>query len=549
MDQHQDLNDDIRVVRSSLATLAEVAAAGYLPGEDSYHDGDFPVSRANPPRASAVRQPRAYAQWVAMRSKLPDPSAPDADARARYVVVDVDAVESAVEREGPRARLQHAHPHRQQRQQRQQRGVEPMTLRIYPLNDQTKRWFVSSVVSTRERQILNRVTASPAVSPAEADGLAVAAALREDPSAAVSVVGSLEIAIPALTASPSSSPAPALNPAPTLNPNPAAAYLIAFVDETLDPPALRGVEIGSEYPLGVPTSARLHQLLIHEERAPTFADALRALSGLVAPPPHPPGAAAAVLRSDLAWVRPYLTDRAARGLGIAPSDRPVPRTPADAPAMDLLASILARPEMHCQSPESLEDVSLALASLFDVNFRDSWRRFCAQSGAGNSTYASTRASLIDVRNAVRTTLARTSPPAAPPAAPPAPPPEPPEPPRDVDEPKEGLKPPARPAASPLTPVSDEDRRLIESIEDAIERADYQSIGTATGRYALALDIFAVVRAHAASRDACGDVSSDGHACEWRKAHGNPMHCRTVDGAVRQWKSGERSFVISTRKKG
>ena len=93
----EDLNDDIRVVRSSLATLAEVAAAGYLPGEDSYHDGDFPVSRANPPRASAVRQPRAYAQWVAMGSKLPDPSAPDA--RSRYVILDVDAVENAVKRE------------------------------------------------------------------------------------------------------------------------------------------------------------------------------------------------------------------------------------------------------------------------------------------------------------------------------------------------------------------------------------------------------------------------------------------------------------------
>lgn len=435
-----------------------------------------------------------------------------------------------------------------------------MTLRIYPLNDQTKRWFVSSVVSTRERQILNRVTVSPAVSPAEADGLAVAAALREDPSAAVSVVGSLEIAIPALAASPpSNNPAPTLNPAhnPNPNPAPAAAYLIAFVDEALDPPALRGVEIASEYPpLGIPASPRLHQLLIHEERSSTFADALRALSSLVAPPPRPAGAAGAVLRSDLAWVRPYLTDRAARGLGLGPSDRPVPRTPADAPAMDLLASILARPEMHCQSPESLEDVSLALASLFDVNFRDNWRRFCALNGAINSTYASTRADLVDVRNAVRETLARTAPP---PAAPP------PAPPRDVAELKErlGLKPPepparvAAPPASPPAPasISDEDRRLIESIEDAIERADYQSIGTATGRYALALDIFAVVRSLAqppaeeaqAPQAACDDVSSDGHACEWRKAHGNPMHCRTVDGVVRQWKSGERSFVVSTHK--
>lgn len=406
-----------------------------------------------------------------------------------------------------------------------------MTLRIYPLNDQTKRWFVSSVVSTRERQILNRVTVSPAVSPAEADGIAVAAALREDPSAAVSVVGSLEIAIPALTASPPTlNPAP--NPAPTLNPNPAAAYLIAFVDEWFDPPALRGVEIASEYPpLGIPASPRLHQLLIHKERAPTFADALRALSSLVAPPPRPAGAAGAVLRSDLAWVRPYLTDRAARGLGIAPSDRPVPRTPADAPAMDLLASILARPEMHCQSPESLEDVSLALASLFDVNFRDNWRRFCALNGAINSTYASTRADLVDVRNAVRETLARTAPP---PAAPP------PAPPRDVAELKErlGLKPPepparvAAPPASPPAPasISDEDRRLIESIEDAV-----RSLAQPPAEEAQA------------PQAACDDVSSDGHACEWRKAHGNPMHCRTVDGVVRQWKSGERSFVVSTHK--
>ena len=57
----------------------------------------LPREPRQPPRASAVRQPRAYAQWVAMGSKLPDPSAPDA--RSRYVILDVDAVENAVKRE------------------------------------------------------------------------------------------------------------------------------------------------------------------------------------------------------------------------------------------------------------------------------------------------------------------------------------------------------------------------------------------------------------------------------------------------------------------
>ena len=96
--------------------------------------------------------------------------------------------------------------------------VEPMTLRIYPLNDQTKRWFVSSVVSTRERQILNRVTVSPAVSPAEADG-PPSRRLREGPQRRSLRRRLSEIAIPALTASPHQQPCPHTNP-PTILPQP-----------------------------------------------------------------------------------------------------------------------------------------------------------------------------------------------------------------------------------------------------------------------------------------------------------------------------------------
>ena len=244
------------------------------------------------------------------------------------------------------------------------------------------------------------------------------------------------IAIPALAASPTTTqPPPARpNPNPCPPPRPRTSSPSWTSARSAGAPRRR---IASEYPpLGIPASPRLHQLLIHEGRSSTFADALRALSSLVAPPPRPAGAAGAVLRNDLAWVR--RTSRTAPPAAWASRRRIAPSPHARRRAGD------GSPRLHPGPPGDAlpvarvaRDVSLALASLFDVNFRDNWRRFCALNGAINSTYASTRADLVDVRNAVRETLARTARPrrAATSAA------------RDVAELKErlGLKPPEPPA--------------------------------------------------------------------------------------------------------
>lgn len=94
----EDLDNDLRVVRFSTATLAEVAAAGYLPGEDSYLDADLSGARstpsAAPPAPSAPARPalvNTRAKWFFTGSKAPDPSTP---VDARRVIVDVDAVET-----------------------------------------------------------------------------------------------------------------------------------------------------------------------------------------------------------------------------------------------------------------------------------------------------------------------------------------------------------------------------------------------------------------------------------------------------------------------